>query len=149
MGSPKEFAAARVVAQGSQPCTLGSHPGLAGEPVSLPSQGQRDVWWQDTSRQAAESWLQQGDAWGAGTIPLVPPRTSLPSLWGFRRDPGGVRAQWRRHHLQQLRFSSLPSSFSSEAAFTFISIFSLAAAAFVPREPFWRMPLTEMCFLIP
>lgn len=32
--------------------------------------------------------------------------------------------------------SSFPSSFSSEAAFTFISIFSLAATRFVLRGPF-------------
>lgn len=72
-GSPKGFAAARVVAQGSQPCTLGSHPGLSEGTATIPSQGQRNAWWQDTWKQAAESWLQQGHAWGAGTITLVPP----------------------------------------------------------------------------
>lgn len=79
-----------------------------------------------------------------GPPPCCPPEHPCPPC-GAQMGPSTVQ----QASPPAIKFSSFPSSFSSEAALTFISIFSLAAAAFVPGELFWRMPLTEMCFLIP
>lgn len=86
---------------------------------------------------------------GAGTITRIPGRASLPTPQGFSWDPAGIWGWQRGHYLLQLGLSSFPSSFGSEATFSFVSIFfPLAAARFVPRGLLFGECFCQKCVFL-
>lgn len=151
--NPKGFAAARLALQGSQPRALGTHSGVweqTGTNVVVPlllfpcraGRGQRGwagSWVTATARRCS----------GAGTITRIPGRASLPTPQGFSWDPASIWGWQRGHYLLQLGLSSFPSSFGSEATFSFVSIFfPLAAARFVPRGLLFGECFCQKCVFL-
>lgn len=145
-GSLKGFAAARVVVQGS-------HLGV----TSWPVRGNSHCSFVGTEESVvagcleAGSWVMAaaGGCLGSRDHHPAPPQSIPACPAGLHMGSSGCLSTVEEASPPAIKFFFIPSIFQFWSSIYIHTHFSLAAAAFVPGEPFWRMSLTEMCFLIP
>lgn len=107
----------------SRPHSLGSHRGLSeqrGTDIVVPSWGRQGS---VPAGQGAESPPAARGCSGSGDRHPGPPQSIPAGPTGLQVGPGRCLKIAGGHYLQQLRLSSFPSSFGSETAFTFVSLF--------------------------